>query len=317
MNFTRNTAALSLILALAACGQSEQSAESEAQSAESSDAVESVESPAATPAPATISAADSSLAAVLAAQPEEARARYGFRHPEETLKFFGIEPGMNVIEALPGGGWYTKILAPYLGLDGTVVGVDYNKELWPLFGFMDEETLAAKETWPEDWSKEARAWFDGPVADIEAFQFGSMTDNYNEEMDAVLFIRALHNMARFSDEQDFMGEALGDAYKALRPGGVVGVVQHMAPDDAPDDWADGSRGYLKKSYVIEQFANAGFEMVAESDINVNPLDQPTTEDVVWRLPPTLMGSRDNPEAAEAYTAIGESTRMTLLFRKPE
>ena len=91
----------------------------------------------------------------------------------------------------------------------------------------------------------------------------------------------------------------------------------MAPEDAPDEWANGSAGYLKKSYVVEQFANAGFEMVAESDINVNPLDQPTTEDIVWRLPPTLMTSRDNPEAAEAYTAVGESTRMTLLFRKPE
>ena len=114
-----------------------------------------------------------------------------------------------------------------------------------------------------------------------------------------------------------MTEALADAYGALRPGGIVGVVQHMAPEDADDAWADGSAGYLKKSAVIATLEGAGFELVAESDINVNPQDQPTAEDMVWRLPPTLYGSRDNPEQAAAMNAIGESTRMTLLFRKPE
>ena len=90
----------------------------------------------------------------------------------------------------------------------------------------------------------------------------------------------------------------------------------MAPEDAPDDWADGSAGYLKKSAVIATLEAAGFLFEAESAINENPLDQPTTDDIVWRLPPSLSTSRDDPELAAKYRAVGESSRMTLLFRKP-
>jgi len=256
------------------------------------------------------------LTDVLASQPEEAQARYVYRHPAETLAFFGIEAGMTVLEALPGGGWYTKILVPYLGPDGTLVGVDYDKALFPNFGFMSDEALAAKETWPEDWSAEARGWFEGDVATIEAHQFGAMPATADGTLDAALFIRALHNMARFEDKGGFLSSALDETFAALKPGGIVGVVQHMAPDDAPDEWANGSAGYLKKSFVVSVMTNAGFEFVAESDINVNPKDQPTADDVVWRLPPTLSGAQDNPELAADRRAIGESSRMTLLFRKP-
>ncbi len=308
-NVYRCLTATGLALFLAACQQSEPPAEEVTESAAEAPAEEAAATP---PMPA-----EGSLEAVLAAQPAEVQARYGARHPQTTLEFFGIEPGMNVLEALPGGGWYTKILAPYLGSDGTLVGVDYNKALFPLFGFMSDEDLQAKETWVEDWRAEAQGWFDGSVADIEAFQFGSMPENLAGEMDAVLFIRALHNLARFQSQGNFMTEALADTYSALRPGGIVGVVQHMAPEDAPDEWADGSAGYLKKSTVVATLEAAGFELVAESDMNINPKDQPTTEDIVWRLPPTLYGSRDNPEQAAVMNAIGESTRMTLLFRKPE
>ncbi len=256
------------------------------------------------------------LATVLAAQPEEVQARFVYRHPAETLAFFGIEPGMTVLEALPGGGWYSKILAPYLGTEGTLVGVDYDKSMFPLFGFMSDEQLAAKETWPEDWTETARGWFDTPVASIDAAQFGAMPAEAAGTLDAALFIRALHNMARFEDQGGFLTSAMAEVYTALKPGGVVGVVQHMAPEDAPDDWASGANGYLKKSFVIATLTDAGFELVDESSINENPNDQPTTEDRVWRLPPTLSGSKDNPELAAERTAIGESTRMTLKFRKP-
>ena len=85
----------------------------------------------------------------------------------------------------------------------------------------------------------------------------------------------------------------------------------------PDDWANGANGYLKKQFVIDQVEAAGFEFVAESAINVNDKDQPTTEDIVWRLPPTLMTSRDNEELKAQYLEVGESNRMTLKFRKPE
>ncbi|MGB1139665.1 MAG: methyltransferase, partial [Halioglobus sp.] len=101
----------------------------------------------------------------------------------------------------------------------------------------------------------------------------------------------------------------------LADDGLVGVVQHRAPESATDEWADGSSGYLKQSAVIQMFNDAGFELVAESDINANPKDQPGADDIVWRLPPSLRGSKDNPERAAAMQAIGESDRMTLLFRK--
>jgi predicted methyltransferase len=156
-----------------------------------------------------------------------------------------------------------------------------------------------------------------PVGDIDAFQFGALPERFEGALDAALFIRALHNMARFEEKGGFLTASLIETKTALKPGGIVGVVQHMAPEDEADDWADGSAGYLKKSVVIGQFEAAGFEFLGDSDINVNPLDQPTSEDIVWRLPPTLSGSADNPELAEQMSAIGESSRMTLLFKKPE
>ena len=111
--------------------------------------------------------------------------------------------------------------------------------------------------------------------------------------------------------------ALNDAFETLKPGGVAAVVQHKARDEKPDEWADGSRGYLKQGSVIESMEKAGFVFEASSDINNNPADQPGDEEIVWRLPPTYFTSRDNPELKTQMQAIGESNRMTLRFRKPE
>ncbi len=257
------------------------------------------------------------LRAVLAEQGEEAMSRYQYRHPAETLEFFGIEPGMTVVEALPGGGWYSKILLPYLGSDGELIGVDYALDMFPLFGFFSEERIEAKKTWAPDWTADAREWFGDKGATVSAFVFGSQTSATHGTADAVLFIRALHNLARFESQGEFLTTALQDAHAVLKPGGVVGVVQHEAREDTADDWASGGAGYLKKSFVIEQFEKAGFELVSESDINTNPKDQPTVKDIVWRLPPSFNGTKDDAELKAAVTAIGESNRMTLLFRKPE
>ena len=98
------------------------------------------------------------LASVLAAQPEDAQARYTYRHPQETLEFFGIAPGMTVVEALPGGGWYTKILLPYIGQEGRLIGADYSGDMYPLFGFFSEEQLEAKKTWVTDFPADAAEW---------------------------------------------------------------------------------------------------------------------------------------------------------------
>ncbi len=256
------------------------------------------------------------LAAVLAAQPQSVQARYEWRHPQETLEFFGIEPGMTVVEALPGGGWYSKILLPYLGAEGQLIGADYSLDMYPLFGFFSDEILQSKKTWVADWTAEAEGWRGGDGAAVSAFVFGALPDDMKGTADAVLFIRALHNLNRFEPQGGFLTTALKNAYDVLKPGGVVGVVQHQAAEDKSDDWANGARGYLKKSTVIAFMQAAGFELVAESAINENPRDQPGEKDVVWRLPPTLSIEDGNEETADAMRAIGESNRMTLLFRKP-
>ncbi|MBT8079706.1 MAG: methyltransferase [Gammaproteobacteria bacterium] len=257
-----------------------------------------------------------SLSEILAAQPAEVQARYQYRHPGETLEFFGVSPGSTVIEALPGGGWYSKILLPYLGPEGKLIGANYAIDMWPRFGFFSDEFIEGTKTWVTDWPAGAEEWRDEDSASVSAFVLGSMPDELAGNVDTVLFIRALHNMQRFEADGGYLTSALMDAYTALKPGGVMGVVQHRAPEDMPDEWADGSAGYLKQSFVVAQAEKAGFELVDESEINANPNDQPTTEDVVWRLPPSLQNARDNEELRAAMEAIGESDRMTLKFRKP-
>ena len=258
----------------------------------------------------------SQLARTLAAQPEEVRGRYQYRHPKETLAFFGIEPGMTVVEVLPGGGWYSQILLPYLGQEGQLIGADYALEMWPLFEFVDEEFLKAKETWVVDWVAKAKEWSGENGAPASAFALGAMPDEVQGKADAVLFIRALHNLAIFEDEGKFLTVALQNAYDALKPGGVVAVVQHSAPDSMPDAWANGDNGYLKRDFVIERLEKAGFEFEAATDINANERDQPTEEEYVWRLPPSFDNSGEDPELHAKMEAIGESNRMTLRFRKP-
>lgn len=262
------------------------------------------------------------LARILDAQPEAVQARYDERHPRATLEFFGIEPGMTVVEALPGGGWYTRILLPYLGAEGRLVATNYPLGLWPNFGFASEEFMAEIRKWPETFPVEAANWCEGDCAPVDTFWLGSLPSDLESSADAVLFVRALHNLARFqaAGVDDFLDQALADAFAVLKPGGTLGVVQHEARAEMPDEWADGSNGYLKRQAVIDAAAAAGFELVAESDINANPNDRPSEDEAVWRLPPSLSVPDDaeNAEALRAqYEAIGESNRMTLKFRKPE
>ena len=291
--------ALGAVLFLGACGQSNPAPE--------------VAEPVAAPEPPVEEVVSQpSLADILAAQPEEVQARYGARNPGETLTFFGVEPGMTVVEALPGGGWYSKILLAHLGPDGTLIGGHYPDALWPLFGFGDEWTatrIAATENWPvqaAEWGVENRA---GIASNV-------LTDMPDGTADVVLFIRALHNLNRFNADGGYMDATLQETYDALKPGGIVGVVQHRAPETNSDDWANGSNGYLKTSYVVAKFEAAGFELVEASELNANPADTPGETDFVWRLPPSLNGTEEGTPEREAVLAIGESDRMTLKFRKP-
>lgn len=256
------------------------------------------------------------LTSVLAAQPEEVQARYPFRHPQETLEFFGVAPGMTVVEALPGGGWYTKLLLPYVGPEGRVIGADYSGDMYPLFGFFSEEALEKKNTFVTSFPVEAQQWAGDDGATAGAFVLGALPEEMKGQADAVLFIRALHNLARFEGEGGFLTAALQNAFDVLKPGGIAGVVQHQARDEMPDEFADGSHGYLKKEFVVEQMTMAGFELLDSSDINQNEKDQPAASDIVWRLPPSFATSRENPELKAELEAVGESNRMTLLFRKP-
>ncbi|MEM6641253.1 MAG: methyltransferase, partial [Pseudomonadota bacterium] len=254
--------------------------------------------------------------AALDRQSDGAKARYGARHPAETLAFFDLAPGMTVVEGLPGGGWYSKILVDYLGPDGRLIGADYALDMWPKFGFFDDEFIEGKKTWASDWPEQAQEWRGADSARVDAFAFNAVPERLLESADAVVFIRALHNFARFNEDGGYLDNALAETYAVLKPGGIVGVVQHQAPEARSDAFANGSRGYLKKAYVIERMRAAGFEYVGSRDINANPKDQPSEADMVWRLPPSLSGSRDKPEQRAKMEAIGESNRMTLKFRKP-
>ncbi len=258
------------------------------------------------------------LVAVLAAQPEDMQARYQYRHPQETIEFVGIEPGMIVVEGLPGGGWYTKVLLPYLGSEGRVIGANYQMEMWPLFNFGTPEFIERMSTWTTDWPAGAEEWRGEDGAELGAFVFGSMPEELAGTADVVFFPRVLHNLARFENAgvDEFLTTALADAYNVLKPGGTFGVVQHEARPDMSDEFADGSHGYLKKEWLIATIEAAGFEFVAESDINQNPADQPSEEDIVWRLPPSLATSGEDPELRAQYETVGESNRMTLKFVKP-
>ncbi len=257
------------------------------------------------------------LDAVLAMQDDAAKARYQYRNPKATLEYFGIEPGMTVAEVLPGGGWYSKILLPYLGDGGKLIGIDYSVDMWSNFGgFANQDFLEKRKTWSETWSNDALAWRAGTEADVAAFALGSMPADMAGTADAVLLFRSLHHLNRF--EAAYWDEALADIKAVLKPGGVVGIVQHAGPEENPDTWANGDNGYLKLSFILEKFDEAGFELAKDpSEINANEKDVPTAEDMVWRLPPTLGTSRDNPELKAKMEAIGESNRVTLLFRKKD
>ncbi|MGI9230067.1 MAG: class I SAM-dependent methyltransferase [Gammaproteobacteria bacterium] len=254
---------------------------------------------------------------VLAAQSEDIQARYVYRNPKATLEFLGVKPGMTVVEVLPGGGWYSKILIPYIGPEGALIGADYPYDMLPKFGFYSDEQLAKRKTWTTDWPVEAGSWYDRDAADVSAFVLGTLPAELHGKADVILFIRALHNLHRFENDGGYFTTTLREAYAVLKPGGILGLVQHQAAEDMPDDWAQGGKGYLKKSLVIAKLTEAGFEFIDESPINHNPKDQPTTDDIVWRLPPNYFTSRKDAELHAKYEAIGESNRMTLKFRKPE
>ena len=266
-------------------------------------------------APAAEPTSAERLDAVLAAQTDETKARYPYRHPKETLEFFGVEPGMTVVDTLPGDVWYTGILLDYLGPNGKVIGADYSAKMWTLFGEYSPDPKE-KAGWPADFVAKMQPKRGADDAAIAAIQYGSIPDDMAGTVDVVLISRALHHFTRLEGKGGYLTKALADINKMLKPGGIVGIEAHRAPEKSSNAWANGEAGYVKQSAVVAAFQKAGFELAGSSEINANPKDQPTEKDLVWRLPPTLATSEKDAALKAQMQAIGESDRMTLKFRKP-
>ena len=236
------------------------------------------------------------------------RARDPYRHPAESLTFWGLEPGMTVLEVQPGGGAYwTEIVAPYLKATGGsyyATGAD----------------LADPEL-PERWRESRAAWEkrfsdEGTWGSVDVVNWGRKSAPLPaDKFDLVIVSRSVHGWMR---NEGMVDKAFRDLYAALEPGGILAIEQHRANPGPQDPQAES--GYVTEAYVIEQAKKAGFELAASSEINANPKDTKDQPFGVWTLPPIRqsvpMGSKE-PPAADFYRAkydeIGESDRMTLRF----
>lgn len=298
-NFTGSSAAIALVLGLAVAGCAGTGG---AQAAKpGTDAVVAKPQGA---LPKTDAATSAALDRVLASahRSEANRARDAFRHPKETLEFFGIRKDMTVMEIWPGaGGWYTEVLAPLLQADGKYVaaGWDPNSEI----KFVQDgvKSFQAKlESDPERYAK----------VQVTALQLpGAMNPVPAGSVDMVLTFRNLHNWMAREGAAPAMLKAM---YDALKPGGILGVVDHRANPALPAD-ASAKSGYVNEQQAIDLVRSAGFEYLGSSEVNANPKDTKDYEQGVWTLPPTYrLGDRDRAK----YAAIGESDRFTLKFRKP-
>ena len=230
----------------------------------------------------------------------EHRARDVWRHPYETLSFFGLDPGQTVVEILPGAGWYTEILAPSLQPSGELILATYGPESEGDYRQRSYHNMVKKlKAEPGVYAGTEIVLFDPPAA-LEIAEPGSV--------DAVLTFRSTHHWVRTGVAE----EAYAAFFRALKPGGTLGVVQHRAPAGAdPLTWA--KRGYVPQAYLVALVEAQGFELVESSEVNANPRDSKDHPDGVWDLPPVLMGPAED---RERYLAIGESDRMTLRFEKP-
>lgn len=233
---------------------------------------------------------------------EEHRARDAWRHPVETLDFFGVTPDMHVIEIWPGGaGWYTEILAPLLRDEGRLTVAIFGNQVDQFRDFMlraNDDLRAKLEADPAVYGK---------VEVTELWVPHQVDIAPPGSADAVLTFRNLHNWIKWGQ----LEEVLATFHRSLKPGGTLGITDHRAPPDQPVD-KEANSGYVNEAWAIAQVERAGFELVDSSDVNSNPEDTADHPRGVWTLPPTLaLGDQDR----EKYLAIGESDRFTLKFRK--
>ena len=231
-----------------------------------------------------------------------------YRRPVETLGFFGVEPTMTVAEYGPGGGWYTRVLAPYMMPAGKYIAFNQDSDGR---SYRTRAQEARSKGWTERFKSGVAKMMDVEASDVTAFEIDEMPDDVAGTVDRVLIFRSMHGLNIGNSADD----VLKAARKMLKDDGMVGVVQHMAPEGSSyDDYGARQRGYMRKQDVVAIFAANGFELAGESDINVNAKDPANWENGVWTLPPVLATGESDPKRAE-YLEIGESTRMTLLFKK--
>lgn len=232
---------------------------------------------------------------------EANKGRDKFRHPKETLLFFGLKPNMTVVEITPGAGWYTEVLAPVMKDHGKFYGAIYqvtdsSPEIIKRLDGMFRGMVAAK---PDLYGK------------VQVTPFNPQSPMFVPAGSAnmVLTFRNVHNWAK-AGSADSMFKGF---YDALKPGGVLGVVEHRAKKSTSFQQQIDS-GYMTEEYVLEVAQKAGFKLANKSEINANPKDTADHPGGVWNLPPNLRGVADADKPK--YQAIGESDRMTLKFVKP-
>lgn len=240
---------------------------------------------------------------------DDDRARDQYRNPQETLAFFGVEPTMTVAEFGPGGGWYTRVLAPYMMAKGSYIAFNTDSDAGT---YRSRAQEARAKGWTERF-KTGLAEGMGVEADsVNAFEIDEMPEEAAGTVDRVVIFRSMHGLNIRNNADD----VLKAARMMLKDDGMVGVVQHRAPEGASyDDYGARQRGYMRKADVVAIFEANGFELAAESEVNANPKDTADYEGGVWTLPPSFGFGRQNEEEMAKHRAIGESDRMTLLFKK--
>lgn len=228
-------------------------------------------------------------------------ARNRSRHPIETLQFFGLTRNMTLIEIGPSGGWYTEILAPYMRDRGRYYGAHFSPNTTNSFQRKNLEAFEDKLTAnPFIYGRALIRHLQPPTETAIGPEGGA---------DIALTFRNVHNWMSRGLEQEFFSAF----FENLKPGGILGVVEHRAPDTAArQEMID--TGYVSEAYVKKIAESAGFEFVASSEINANQKDTKDHPEGVWTLPPNFRAGEVNQDK---YAAIGESDRMTLKFRKPK
>ncbi len=257
-----------------------------------------------TPAAALSPAAQQALTPVIAdARRDNDRARDAFRHPVETLAFFRVEPGMTVVDYMPSTGWWTRVLVPYLGTGGRYIGINPDSRA------MEERMRTMFANLGGTFPTKAAEWTGVPAERIGAYNTDGLPASLNGTVDRVLIFREMHNLWRMN----MMHREMTAMRRLLKDDGLLGIEQHRARADAPAAYTDASKGYLREKDVIALVEAHGFTLVGKSEINANRADPANHPGGVWMLPPGLRGVADADKPR--MQAIGESDRMTLLFRK--